>query len=189
MGLALAAAAARRGADVTLIAANVSLPPPPGVRTVELETTGELAAAVAAEFAAAHVLLMAAAPADFRAAAPEADKIPREAGEMRLALEPTEDILAGVAADRRADQTVVGFAAETGDSLERARSKLDRKAVDAIVVNDVSRPDIGFDSLDNEVTIVERSGEHHVPRASKEDVAEAILDRIDALRAKLTKQT
>jgi phosphopantothenoylcysteine decarboxylase/phosphopantothenate--cysteine ligase len=108
---------------------------------------------------------------------------------MRLALEPTEDILAGVAADRRADQTLVGFAAETGGSLERARSKLERKAVDAIVFNDVSRPDIGFDSTSNEVTILERSGEHQVARASKEDVAEAILDRIEALRAKLTKQT
>ncbi|MCD6016305.1 MAG: coaBC [Solirubrobacterales bacterium] len=189
MGLALAAAAARRGADVTLIAANVSLPPPPGVRTVEVETTAELAAAVAAEFRAVHVLLMAAAPADFRAASPEAEKISREADPMRLALEPTEDILAGVAADRRADQTLVGFAAETGGSLERARSKLERKAVDAIVVNDVSRPDIGFDSTSNEVTIVERSGEHQVARASKEDIAEAILDRIEALRAKLTKQT
>jgi phosphopantothenoylcysteine decarboxylase / phosphopantothenate---cysteine ligase len=189
MGLALAAAAARRGADVTLVAANVSLPPPPGVRTVAVETTGELAAAVAAEFAAANVLLMAAAPADFRAADPEAEKISREGGSgMRLALEPTEDILAGVARQRREGQTLVGFAAETGGSVESARHKLERKGVDAIVLNDVSRSDIGFDSTSNEVTIVERSSEHQVPRASKDDVAEAILDRVEALRAELAEK-
>jgi len=186
MGLALAAAAARRGAEVTLVAANVSLPPPAGVRTLEVETTAELAAAVAAELPAADVLLMAAAPADFRAASPEAAKISREAGsEMRLRLEPTEDILAGAAGKRRAGQTLVGFAAETGGSLERARRKLERKSVDAIVFNDVSRPEIGFDSTSNEVTIVEHSGEHQVPQASKEGVAEAILDRVEAIRSEI----
>jgi phosphopantothenoylcysteine decarboxylase / phosphopantothenate---cysteine ligase len=186
MGLALAGAAARRGAEVTLVAANVSLPPPAGVRTIEVETTAELAAAVAAELPAADVLLMAAAPADFRAASPEAAKISREAGsEMRLRLEPTEDILAAAAGKRRAGQTLVGFAAETGGSLERARRKLERKSVDAIVFNDVSRPEIGFDSTSNEVTIVEHSGEHQVPQASKEGVAEAILDRVEAMRLEI----
>ena len=184
MGLALAAAAARRGADVTLVAANVSLPLPAGVRTLEVETTAQLADAVGAEFVGAHVLLMAAAPADFRAAAPEPGKISRErGGERELRLEPTEDILARVAGGRRADQTLVGFAAEAGGSIERAREKLERKGVDAIVFNDVSRAEIGFDSSQNEVTIVERSGEHHVPLASKDAVAEAILDRVEALRA------
>jgi phosphopantothenoylcysteine decarboxylase / phosphopantothenate---cysteine ligase len=184
MGLALAAAAARRGADVTLVAANVSLPPPAGVRTVEVETTAELAEAVAAEFPAADVLLMAAAPADFRAASPEATKISREGGAgMGLRLEPTEDILAQAARERRAGQTLIGFAAETGGSLERARRKLERKSVDAIVFNDVSRPEIGFDSATNEVTIVERSADHQVPEASKEGVAEAILDRVEAMRS------
>jgi phosphopantothenoylcysteine decarboxylase/phosphopantothenate--cysteine ligase len=186
MGLALAGAAARRGAEVTLVAANVSLLPPAGVRTIEVETTAELAAAVAAELPAADVLLMAAAPADFRAASPEAAKISREAGsEMRLRLEPTEDILAGAAGKRRAGQILVGFAAETGGSLERARRKLERKSVDAIVFNDVSRPEIGFDSTSNEVTIVEHSGEHQVPQASKEGVAEAILDRVEAIRSEI----
>ena len=86
-------------------------------------------------------------------------------------------------ADRRSGQTLVGFAAETGaQAIERARAKLERKAVDAIVFNDVSRPEIGFDSQRNEVTIVERDGEHHVPIASKEEVADAILDRVEALR-------
>jgi phosphopantothenoylcysteine decarboxylase/phosphopantothenate--cysteine ligase len=184
MGLALAAAAARRGAEVTLIAANVSLPAPGGVRTIEVETTEELEAAVAAEFPAAGVLLMAAAPADFRAAEPGAEKIAREGGsELELRLEPTPDILAGVASRRRDEQVLVGFAAETGaDAIERARAKLERKAVDAIVFNDVSRAEIGFDSADNEVTVLERASEHHFPRAPKEEIAEAVLDRVDALR-------
>jgi phosphopantothenoylcysteine decarboxylase/phosphopantothenate--cysteine ligase len=184
MGLALAVAAARRGAEVTLIAANVSLPAPAGVRTIEVETTEELEAAVAAEFPAAGVLLMAAAPADFRAAEPGAEKIAREGGsEHELRLAPTPDILAGVAARRRDEQVLVGFAAETGaDAIERARAKLERKAVDAIVFNDVSRAEIGFDSADNEVTVLERAGEHHFPRAPKEEIAEAVLDRVDALR-------
>jgi phosphopantothenoylcysteine decarboxylase / phosphopantothenate---cysteine ligase len=185
MGLALAAAAAARGADVTLVAANVSLPAPRGVRTIEVETTEQLAAAVSEEFPRADALLMAAAPADFRATEPGEEKIAREAGGgLELRLEPTPDILAAAAAARRDDQIVVGFAAETGESaIERARAKLERKSADAIVFNDVSRSEIGFDSAENEVTIVERAGEHHLERAPKEEIAEAILDRVEALRA------
>jgi phosphopantothenoylcysteine decarboxylase/phosphopantothenate--cysteine ligase len=131
------------------------------------------------------VLLMAAAPADFRAAAPESEKLAREAAAgLELRLEPTEDVLAAAARTRGPDQILVGFAAESGDSVERARAKLERKGVDAIVFNDVSRPEIGFDSTSNEVTIVERGGEHHVPMASKDDVANAILDRVETLRSK-----
>ncbi|HXV53499.1 MAG TPA: bifunctional phosphopantothenoylcysteine decarboxylase/phosphopantothenate--cysteine ligase CoaBC [Solirubrobacterales bacterium] len=191
MGVALAAAAARRGADVTLIAANLGVRPPAGIETIAVETTAELGAAVRDRVEGAHVLLMAAAPADFRAAAPERSKISRTAdGGLELRLESTEDILAGVAADRRPDQTLVGFAAETGaDAIGRAREKLERKAVDAIVFNDVSRPEIGFESADNEVTIVERAGEHHVPLASKDEVAEAILDRVEAIRSEVESAT
>jgi phosphopantothenoylcysteine decarboxylase/phosphopantothenate--cysteine ligase len=186
MGLALAAAAARRGAEVTLITANVAIPLPGGIRTVTVETTGELGAAVAGERPGCDVLVMAAAPADFRTATPTDDKISRDRPEgLELRLEPTEDILAAAAADRRPGQVLVGFAAETGgEAVARAREKLERKGVDAIVFNDVSRPEIGFDSAENEVTIVDRQGEHTVPLASKEDVAEAILDRIEALRAR-----
>ena len=189
MGLALAAAAAHRGAEVTLIAANVSLPEPAGVRTVAVETTGQLAAAVTEEFASAGVLLMAAAPADFRAAEPAGEKIAREGGAgLELRLEPTDDILAAVAARRRDDQIVVGFAAETGaEAIARARAKLERKRLDAIVFNDVSRSEIGFDSTANEVTIVERFDEHHVPLADKEEIAEAILDRVEAMRSRSPK--
>jgi phosphopantothenoylcysteine decarboxylase/phosphopantothenate--cysteine ligase len=185
MGIALAQAAAKRGAEVTLISANVNPSLlPAGMEHVRVETTEQLGEAVRERFAAVHVLLMAAAPADFRAVDSAESKISRSKGELELRLEATEDILAGVAAERRPDQTVVGFAAETGaDAIERARAKLERKGADAIVFNDVSRSEIGFDSGDNEVTIVERDGEQHVPLASKDEVADAILDRVEALRS------
>ena len=184
MGVALAAAAVRRGAEVVLVAANVSVAVPAGVRVVEVESTAELGEAVSEEFEGAHVLLMAAAPADFTASSRSEEKIAREGEGLELRLVPTEDVLAGVAAGRRPDQTLVGFAAETGaDAIERARAKLERKGVDAIVFNDVSRAEIGFDSERNEVTIVEGDGDHHIPLASKDEIADAILDRVDAIRA------
>ncbi|MQA74976.1 MAG: bifunctional phosphopantothenoylcysteine decarboxylase/phosphopantothenate--cysteine ligase CoaBC [Solirubrobacterales bacterium] len=185
MGIALADATVRRGAQVTLIAANVSLPTPAAARVVAVETTEELARAVASELDGAHALLMAAAPADFRAAAVRAEKVAREPGTgLELRLEPTEDILAAAARRRRPGQVLVGFAAETGaEAIERARAKLERKGVDAIVFNDVSRSEIGFEATQNEVTIVERERELHVPLAAKEEIAEAILDRVEALRA------
>jgi phosphopantothenoylcysteine decarboxylase/phosphopantothenate--cysteine ligase len=182
MGIALAAAAARRGADVTLIAANVSLAEPAGVRRVDVETAEDLAAAAAAEFPAAHILLMAAAPADFRAAGVAAEKIKRE-GDLELRLEPTEDILASLAAQRSDAQTIVGFAAEHGgDGIVRARAKLSRKNADLIVLNDVSDPAIGFESADNAVTLIDRDSEAAVPIASKDVIAEAILARVGELR-------
>jgi phosphopantothenoylcysteine decarboxylase / phosphopantothenate---cysteine ligase len=182
MGIALAAAAARRGAEVTLVAANVALPAPAGVRRVDVETAAQLAEAAQAEFAAAHVLLMAAAPADFRAAAPAGEKLKRQ-GELELRLEPTEDILAGLAASRTAEQTVVGFAAEHGgDAVGRAREKLARKGADLIVLNDVSDPEIGFESEQNAVTLVAADGESELPRDSKDAIAEEILNRVERLR-------
>lgn len=183
MGIALAAAAARRGAEVTLVAANVGLPEPTGARRIDVETVEQLAGAVAAEFPSAHVLLMAAAPADFRPAEVAAGKLRRE-GALDLHLEPTSDILAEVAGRRAEGQTVVGFAAEHGaGALASARAKLARKNADLIVLNDVSDPAIGFDSDDNAVTLVEAAGETEVPIAAKGAIAEAILDRIDAIRA------
>jgi phosphopantothenoylcysteine decarboxylase/phosphopantothenate--cysteine ligase len=184
MGLALAERAARRGAEVTLVAANVALPAPPGVRRVDVETATELADALGREFDSADVLVMAAAPADFRPKRAAGEKIHREGSAgFELDLEATEDILAALAGQRRQDQTIVGFAAETDAGLDRAREKLERKGADAIVVNDVSRSEIGFEGPENEVTIVERAGDHHVPLASKEEVADAILDRIEAIRS------
>jgi phosphopantothenoylcysteine decarboxylase/phosphopantothenate--cysteine ligase len=187
MGIALAAAAAKRGAEVTLVAANVALPAPAGVRRVDVETAAQLAAAAEEEFAGAHLLLMAAAPADFRAAAPAAGKLRRSDG-LELSLEPTEDILAGLSSQRREGQTVVGFAAEHGgEAAERARGKLERKGADMIVLNDVSNPEIGFESERNAVTLITAAGETEVPMASKAAVAEAILDGVDRLRAKASR--
>jgi phosphopantothenoylcysteine decarboxylase/phosphopantothenate--cysteine ligase len=184
MGLALAAAAARRGADVTLIAANVALREPAGVRRIDVETTAQLAEAARAEFPSCHLLLMAAAPADFRAGEVAGDKLQREGEGLELHLEPTEDVLAGLAAARDAGQTIVGFAAEHGGGVERAREKLSRKGADLIVLNDVSDPAIGFDSPDNAVTLLDPSGEAEIPRSSKDEIAERILDRVDSLRGK-----
>jgi phosphopantothenoylcysteine decarboxylase/phosphopantothenate--cysteine ligase len=184
MGLALAERAARRGAEVTLVAANVALPAPAGVRRIDVETAAQLADALGIEFESADVLLMAAAPADFRPRKSEDEKIHREGtAELDVDLEPTEDILAGLGKRRRGGQTVIGFAAETDAGVERAREKLERKGADAIVLNDVSRTEIGFESAENEVVIVERDSEHDVPLASKEEVADAILDWVEALRA------
>jgi phosphopantothenoylcysteine decarboxylase / phosphopantothenate---cysteine ligase len=184
MGLALAERAARRGAEVTLVAANVSLPTPAGVQRVDVETAAELADALGRGFNSADVLVMAAAPADFRPKRAAGEKIHREgSGGLELDLEATDDILATLGALKRDGQTVVGFAAETESGLDRAREKLRRKRADVIVLNDVSRPEIGFESPENEIVIVEASGEHHIPLASKEEIADAILDRIEALRA------
>ena len=190
MGLALAEEAARRGADVTLIAANVTIPPPAGVETMSVETTAELDAAVRERFPHADVLIMAAAPADFRPAEPVEDKLRREGGPVALELEATEDIVGGVAAGRRADQTVVGFAAEHGEgALERGRAKLSRKGLDAVVVNDISRGEIGFDSAENEVTIVLADGEREVGRRPKPEVAAAILDEVERYRTSAAEPT
>jgi phosphopantothenoylcysteine decarboxylase/phosphopantothenate--cysteine ligase len=181
MGIALAAAAAKRGAEVTLIAANVSLPEPPGVKRVDVETTAELAHETIERFETQHVLLMAAAPADFRTE-PITGKIKRQ-DSLNLNLHPTEDILAALSAQRGENQTVVGFAAEHGgDAVGRARAKLTRKGADLIVLNDVSDPRIGFESTENEVTLVAAEDETLVPRSSKDAVAEAILDRVESLR-------
>jgi phosphopantothenoylcysteine decarboxylase/phosphopantothenate--cysteine ligase len=184
MGLALAAEAARRGAEVTLVAANPTLPAPPDVRLVEVETAAELLEAAREAFAGADVLLMAAAVADFRPAEALDDKIAKSGRSgLALELEPTDDVLATLAATRRPGQTVIGFAAEHGEgAAARGRAKLERKALDAVVVNDISRAEIGFDSPDNEVTIVTAAGERHVPLGSKEAVAGAILDEVEGLR-------
>lgn len=182
MGMALAAAALRRGAEVTLVAANVSLPEPAGVKRIDVETTAELSHETIERFETQHVLLMAAAPADFRTE-PITGKIKRQ-DSLNLNLQPTEDILAAISAQRGENQTVVGFAAEHGgEAIDRARAKLARKGADLIVLNDVSDPRIGFESDENEVTLVTAEDELEVPRSAKDSVAEAILDRVERLRA------
>jgi phosphopantothenoylcysteine decarboxylase/phosphopantothenate--cysteine ligase len=189
MGIALAASAARRGADVTLIAANVPLPEPPGVRRIDVETADQLAQATQAEFSSTHVLLMAAAPADFRASEVATGKLKRQDA-LELRLEPTEDILASLSESRSEGQTIVGFAAEHGEEgLTRAKEKLARKRVDLVVMNDVSDTSIGFESEQNAVTLIDRSSETPVPRASKERIADTILERVDQLRGKVRLHT
>jgi phosphopantothenoylcysteine decarboxylase/phosphopantothenate--cysteine ligase len=183
MGLALAAAAQRRGAEVTLVAANVALHEPPGVRRIDVGSAAELAAALEVEFPRSQVLLMAAAPADFRPEAPAGNKIKRKGSGLDLHLEPTEDILAGLTSERREGQTIVGFAAEHGvGGPGRARDKLVRKGADLIVLNDVSDPEIGFESERNAVTLIDAETENEVAVDSKHAIADAILDRVDELR-------
>jgi phosphopantothenoylcysteine decarboxylase/phosphopantothenate--cysteine ligase len=184
MGFAVATEAARRGADVTVVAANVTLPRARGVQYIDVETAAELERATARAFEFADVLVMAAAVADFRPAAPERSKIKKDgrAG-LTIELEPTVDVLASVSERRRPGQVLVGFAAEHGaGAVERARGKLERKRLDAVVVNDISRPDIGFDVEENEVTIVTAAGDEPVPFGPKEDAARAILDVVERLR-------
>ena len=184
MGVALADRAAARGAEVTLIAANLTVAPPAGVRVLQVESAAEMKAACEREFPDCHILLMAAAVADFRPAAPVAHKLKKADGRPpALRLEPTDDILLGLSARRRPDQVVVGFAAEHGeDAVAYAREKLSAKRLDAVVVNDISRSDIGFEVDSNEVVIVTADGEQRVPRARKEQVAEAVLDEVQRRR-------
>ena len=186
MGFALADAAAARGAQVTVVAANVSLPRNPAVSYLDVATAAQLEAACADAFDSADVLLMAAAVADFRPAEPVDHKLAkRERTDLTLRLEATADVLAALGARRRDGQTLVGFAAEHGgDAEQRARAKLVEKHLDAVVLNDISRPDIGFDSDANEVAIVTATGAERIARAAKRDVAEAILDAVVALRAR-----
>jgi phosphopantothenoylcysteine decarboxylase/phosphopantothenate--cysteine ligase len=184
MGFALAEEAARRGADVTLIAANVDLPRSAAVSYVEVETAAELRGATLEHFERCDVLLMAAAVADYRPTEAVPAKIDKEeAAALTLELVRTHDVLSEIAQRRRPDQTVVGFAAEHGPGgAERARAKLERKKLDAIVVNDVSREDVGFEVEDNEVTIIDQGEERTLPRLPKQEVAALVLDRVQELR-------
>jgi phosphopantothenoylcysteine decarboxylase/phosphopantothenate--cysteine ligase len=181
MGYALAEAAARRGAAVTVVAANVALAPPAGAQVVPVRTAAELAAACEERFDGCDLLLMAAAVADFRPAAPHAGKLKKDAvGEaLELHLERTPDVLAGLAARRREGQLLVGFAAEHGaGALAQGRAKLEGKGLDAVVVNDVGAPGVGFDAPDNAVVVVLPGEEIHVPRAGKAQVAAAVLHAV-----------
>ncbi len=183
MGFALASEAARRGAQVNVVAANVALARDPAVEYLDVTTAAELQAACEQRFEDCDVLIMAAAVADYRPRRPAPGKIKKQAAAtLSLELERTSDVLSALAA-RRGAQTIVGFAAEHGaEARANARDKLAAKGLDAVVVNDIARDDIGFDVDSNEVTIITASGETHVPRAPKAQVAAAVLDAIVALR-------
>jgi phosphopantothenoylcysteine decarboxylase/phosphopantothenate--cysteine ligase len=181
MGVALAEEARRRGADVTLLAANLAVPPPRGIEVVETPT-----AAVMLEEALARgdadVVLMAAAVADYRPADPAAEKRPKDERAWQVTLEPTTDVLRTLGERRTNGQVLIGFAAEHGDQgLSRAREKLGHKRIDLVVYNNVARGDIGFDAGDNEVVLITAAGERRVTKAPKDQIAVAIVDTAEEL--------
>jgi phosphopantothenoylcysteine decarboxylase/phosphopantothenate--cysteine ligase len=183
-GHALARAALRRGAEVALVTTVASsLPPHPRLSVVRVDTAAEMEAAMAVEAEKADVIVMAAAVADFRPVSIAPSKLIKDQGIPELVLEKTPDILAGLAARRRPGQVIVGFAAETDEPLARARRKREAKAVDLMVVNDVSAPGVGFDHDTNAVTIVSAFGDREVPLTSKAVVADTVLDQVVELLA------
>ena len=181
MGVALAEEARRRGAEVTLLAANLAVPPPRGIEVVETPT----AAAMLDEALArgdADVVLMAAAVADYRPAGSAAEKRPKDELVWQVTLEPTVDVLRTLGERRTNGQVLIGFAAEHGDQgLARAREKLGAKRVDLVVYNDVSRSDIGFDAGENEVVLITAAGERRLAKAPKDQIASTIVDRAEEL--------
>ncbi len=185
MGFALAEAAAARGANVTVIAANVDLPRHTQISYIDVESAAQLEAAARDQFPGCDLLLMAAAVADFTASEPAPGKLKKDGrSELELTLSPTTDVLAALSELRTEGQTLVGFAAEHGaDAVEVGRTKLASKGLDALVINDVAGAEIGFESSSNEVTIVTAVGDQHVPKADKLEIAEAILDAIDELHS------
>ncbi len=182
MGAALAAAAWRRGAEVTLIAGPLAIAPPTGIAHVAVETAQDMADAVGSALPAADVLIMAAAPADFRPAVTPERKIPKGGAPHSIALAPAQDTLLSTREARRPGAIMVGFALETHDALAHGRKKLRAKDLDPIVVNDSTEPGAGFSVDTNRVTILGRDGsEDALPLLPKMDVADAILDRIEVL--------
>lgn len=182
MGVAIAAAAWRRGADVSLIAGPLHVAPPAGATVTMVETTEQMRAAVEQAIGNADALIMAAAPADFRPAAPANQKIKKANAPAAIALEPTPDILASTIGARSARLVTVGFALETSSALENGRGKLAAKQLDLVVVNDATEPGAGFSVDTNRVTFIDRDGQtDEQPLLGKSDVADLILDRVERL--------
>jgi phosphopantothenoylcysteine decarboxylase / phosphopantothenate---cysteine ligase len=180
MGIAIARAAWQRGADVTLIAGHVDVPIPQELATRTAGTAREMAAAVADALPDADVLVMAAAPADFRPAKPAVGKIKKGRSVPVIDLEQTEDILKSTVARRKKKSFIVGFALETDDGLINAREKMKSKELDLIVLNDATEPGSGFGVDTNRVTLISRDGrQEEIPLMSKSDLAEALIDRIE----------
>jgi len=181
MGVALAEEARRRGAQVTLLAANLAVEAPEGVDIVQTPTAGDLLRAAVAH-ANADLVLMAAAVADYRPAETSDAKRAKGSDPWTIELQPTEDVVGTLAARRENGQVIVAFGAEQGDAgLERKRTMLADKNVDLVVYNDVSRSDIGFDAKDNEVVLITRDGEKRIAKAPKSRIAAAVLDEAVAL--------
>jgi phosphopantothenoylcysteine decarboxylase/phosphopantothenate--cysteine ligase len=180
MGFRVAEAAWERGAEVVLITGPVALVDPVGVTVKRVETTQEMENAVRSELPTADVLVMAAAPADFRPSSPSDGKRPRTDGALAIPMEPTGDVLDATRGLRKPGSTMVGFALETGDALAKGLAKLERKGLDLIVVNDAMEPGAGFEKDTNRVALLGRDGTRQIlPLQTKREVAEAILDRVE----------
>jgi phosphopantothenoylcysteine decarboxylase / phosphopantothenate---cysteine ligase len=180
MGFRVAEAAWERGAEVVLIAGPVALPDPVGVTVHRIESTQEMEEAVRSELPQADVLVMAAAPADFRPSSPSDGKRPRVDGALAIPMEPTGDVLDATRGVRKPGSMIVGFALETGDALAKGLAKLERKALDLIVINDALEPGAGFEKDTNRVALLARDGTRQIlPLQSKREVAEAILDVVE----------
>ena len=181
MGVAVAAEAHRRGAEVILLAANLAVPAPPGVTVVDTPTAADMLREAVAR-GDADAVLMAAAVADYRPAAVRAEKRPKDREPWNVELVPTEDVLGSLGSRRRNGQVLVAFGADHGETgLERKRGMLESKSADLVVFNDVGRKDIGFDAPDNEVVLVSRSGERRIAKAPKPAIAAAVLDEVARL--------
>ncbi|HEU0012559.1 MAG TPA: bifunctional phosphopantothenoylcysteine decarboxylase/phosphopantothenate--cysteine ligase CoaBC, partial [Longimicrobium sp.] len=182
MGYEIAAAAWRRGADVVLVSGPSPLPPPPGAELRRVETAEEMRAAVAEALPSADALVMAAAVADFRPASAAAQKFKKESGGVPdIPLEPTADVLRATREARPAGCVVVGFALETADAVENGRRKLEGKGLDLLVVNDATEPGAGFEVDTNRVVLLQPGREDEaLPLLSKAEVADRILDRVEA---------
>ncbi len=181
MGLAVADEARRRGADVTLLLANVAASPPRGIEVVQTPTVADLEREALAR-SDADVIVMVAAVADYRAVAALDGKRPKDSAPWQIELTPTPDVAHALGQARRPDQVLVAFGAEHGAAgLERKRAMLHDKNVDLVVYNDVGRSDIGFDSAENEVTLMTAAGDTLVPRAPKPVIAAAVLDEIEQI--------
>ena len=181
MGVAIAAAAWRRGADVTLVAGPLSVPVPVGLTHVPVQSTEQMRDAVAQRIGAADVVVMSAAPADYTPTTQAPGKLKKTGGDRTIELRETPDILLSTRAARRDGAVVVGFALETDDLLANARKKLDGKGLDMVVLNAANEPGAGFGVDTNRVTLVRADGEEQLPLLDKRDVAEVILDRVEAL--------
>jgi phosphopantothenoylcysteine decarboxylase/phosphopantothenate--cysteine ligase len=183
MGVAIAAAAWRRGADVTLVAGPLAVPAPAGVKLVRVESTEEMRDAVARALAQADVLVMAAAPADYRPVERATSKLKKTGNSRAIELEENPDILLSTVQLRREGAVVVGFALETDDLIENAKRKLDAKSLDLIVLNDAKEPGAGFAVDTNRVTLLARGTPEpeRLPLLTKPEVADVILDRVEAL--------
>ncbi len=181
MGIALARAAWRRGADVTLIAGHVDVPLPSEIITLKTDTVKEMARAVSEKLLVADVLIMAAAPADFRPASEAPEKIKKGKAAPKIVLEPTEDILKSTISKRKKKSVIVGFALETTDGIRNAEEKLKSKQLDLVVLNDAKEPGVGFGVDTNRVTVIKRDGKQEaLDLMSKTDLAEILLDRVES---------